>query len=38
METYAEYAEKVVGQHGVSLLNLQKEELMPLIMEERPPL
>lgn len=35
METYAEYAEKVVGQHGVSLLNLQKEELMPLIMEEK---
>lgn len=35
MDLYAEYAEKAGPLHGVSLLNLQKEELLPLIMEEK---
>lgn len=35
MDLYAEYAEKAGALHGVSLLNLQKEKLLPLIMEEK---
>lgn len=35
MELYAEYSKKAEELHGVSLLELQKEQLLPLIMEEK---
>lgn len=35
METYTEYAKKAEELKGGSLLNMQKEELLPLILEEK---
>ncbi len=35
MDRYTEYVKKVEALNGSSLLNMQKEELLPLILEEK---